>query len=199
MKAFFNKLVSSIPLRPQVAILLSFLFGYVGNLLPWGHLAVTMTDVTGTSNISPSVFWGVGDTFDLAYCRVPAVDWQISSNWFQQGDWKIIIMFLLPVLWVQYLQKFSPKTPKALGIFFVACSIFLLTPIFLMVRLTPNSIWDCPEGLHAVVHGFSISWFTILLVGVSPLLVIYAYIKQLVDKKNVQSNAGLGAQVIPTR
>jgi len=183
MKTFFQKLLLSIPLRPEIAVLFSFIIGYLGLFLPMGYIEVTYTENTQTSEISLPIYEKVSGFLNINNCPVIKSAWLVKPNWFLKTDWRNIPGVWTVLLATIYYLRFVPESSRKLKFFFFACVFFMVTPVILLLWSTPNYI-NCLKDMEAIVHNISVEWIKILSWAISLPLGIYALYKREMMVKN---------------
>ena len=87
-KTFFQKLLLSIPLRPNIAILFAIILGALGLFLPWVYLFITAPDARGTitSIVLPQI--EITGVFDLGYCEAFGAKTLVKlPTWLNHNSW----------------------------------------------------------------------------------------------------------------
>ncbi|RJP55584.1 MAG: hypothetical protein C4583_00430 [Anaerolineaceae bacterium] len=181
MKTFFQKLVSAIPLRPNIAAIFALILGTLGLFLPWVYLYIALKDSSGVTShivIPRTHFFGVIDTWTCLPIKnlisLPPI-WLTEADSIWNGMFRMLPMFIGHY----YFLKFESK--KSSNAEFALWALFLFGFIGLSVWLAPEPI-ICGDDWQLTIYNYSISWFPVFVTFISILLGVYAYQKGKIEK-----------------
>lgn len=176
MKPFFQKLLLSIPLRPNIAAIFALILGTLGLFLPWVYLSITAPDSAGTTTSIVLPQTEITGVFDLGYCEAFGAKMLVQPpKWLNDGFWNGYIRIMPLILGISYYSKFGPEKFKK-ALWKISLSGFALVLIF-AIGFAPKRIL-CDFNVQVIIHGYTISWFSIIVSFIGILLGFFAYYKQ---------------------
>jgi len=183
MKSFFQKLISTIPLRPGIAIVFAIILGMLGLFLPSVYLFIHVKDSFGVVTslvISRLELFNVIDLNDTWTCSPYLTGVKLPPYWLTYSLWISLFRAFPLLVGMQYSVSFGSK--KSQNALFLLIMLFLAFGFGFSALFAPDQI-TCSAGWEVTIYDYSISWFSFFIPIISLLIGTYAYQKRKIEIK----------------
>ena len=181
MKSFFQKLISTIPLRPGIAIVFAIILGLLGIFLPSVYLLIHVKDsfdIVTSLTISRLEIFEVIDINDTWTCSSYLKGVNLPPYWLTDSIWIGLFRAFPLLVGMQYFVSFGSK--KSQNALFLLIMLFLAFGFGFSALFSPNQI-TCSAGWEVTIYDYSISWFSFFVPIISLLIGTYAYQKRKIE------------------